>query len=164
MNQAIAVLMRLTGLATVVAMVIAPGVALAASGTALKIGHLADGVNTPVVADANGLTLYMTTDDKNGRSSCNGSCLKGWKPLRAVGKLVASGLSPKLLGITLRKGGFRQVTYNRHPLYLYVHFRQRRGNYDGQGCSTPDGGTWWVLTPRGKPDTGLPPSGNCQSY
>jgi predicted lipoprotein with Yx(FWY)xxD motif len=137
-----------------------PGVAVgSAKRTFLKVQRLQDGLNTPTLANVWGLSLYMSTGDKNGRSSCYGQCTRVWKPLRAIGILTATkGINPKLLGKTRRSDGTLQVTYNRHPLYLFVQPPpETRGAFDGEGCNSSGGGDpnhadshWWLLTPQGK--------------
>ena len=52
----------------------------------------------------------------------------------------------KLATIT-RSGGSQQVTYNGHPLYLYIGDK-KAGEVNGQGV-TAFGAAWYALTPAG---------------
>jgi len=97
----------------------------------------------------NGRVLYMFTSDTPGTSNCSGACAAAWPPYFARGKLVAGeGVNRKLLGRTTRADGRKQVTYNGHPLYFYVH--------DPKGeilCHNvfEFGGDWKVVRKSGNP-------------
>src|SRR5262249_35013322 len=74
-----------------------------------------------VLVDSKGHTLYLFGRDRNGKSSCAGSCAKLWPPLIASSRPRASvGVKASKLGTTRRADGRLQVTYNRHPLYTFV--------------------------------------------
>jgi predicted lipoprotein with Yx(FWY)xxD motif len=101
-----------------------------------------------ILVDAHGRTLYLFARDRNGKSSCSGSCAVYWPPLIASGKPRAgAGAKASLLGTTRRADGRRQVTYRRHPLYRYAG-DSAKGQINGQGLDT-SGGEWWVLSPAG---------------
>src|SRR5919204_6709899 len=73
-----------------------------------------------ILVNARGHTLYLFAKDRNGKSSCNGSCASFWPPLLSPGKPTAGpGVKRSLLGRTKRSNGSMQVTYNKHPLYTY---------------------------------------------
>jgi predicted lipoprotein with Yx(FWY)xxD motif len=99
--------------------------------------------------DSHGLALYAFSSDSTGRSTCYGECAKRWPPLLTKGTPVArTGAKGSLLGTTRRHDGTLQVTYNGHPLYLYVS--------DSPGhilCqAAPEfGGLWNVVAPSGAP-------------
>ena len=163
---------RWPGFVALVAVTV-PGVALASgSRTVISVGHLSDGVNTPVIADAHGVTLYMSTGDRDGKSSCYRACAQVWKPLLAVGSLIAGkGVNRKLLNSSPRTGGKRQVTYNGHPLYLYIAYGKEPPGADGGVYCGVDGSSdpnrrhphWLVLDPRGNPKKNVPIT-DCQGY
>src|SRR6476469_6410089 len=70
-----------------------------------------------VLVNSKGHTLYMFTKDKNGKSSCSGSCAKFWPPYLQHGKVTAGpGVKASLLGTTRRSNGSMQITYKKHPL------------------------------------------------
>ena len=51
------------------------------------------------------------------------------------------------IGAIARPGGSQQVTYNGHPLYLFIK-DQKPGQTTGQGV-TAFGAAWFALTPTG---------------
>jgi len=120
-------------------------------------------LRTRILVDGAGRTLYMFTEDVNGRATkCTpqgpwgAECPLIWPPLTSMGAPRAgSGVSASLLGVVHRRDGKRQVTYNRHPVY-YFHgdFNtppgdRKPGDVRGQGFA----GEWYVLSPKGTPIT-----------
>ncbi len=108
-------------------------------GTAtLDIG----GHSETVLTDRKGFTLYTYALDRNGTSSCTGGCLQNWPPVLvpegAAGVRSISPL-PDRLGVEVRPGGARQVTYAGHPLYTFAG-DMMPGQANGQGID----GTWSV--------------------
>jgi predicted lipoprotein with Yx(FWY)xxD motif len=101
-----------------------------------------------ILVTAQGHTLYLFAPDKRGKSVCYGSCASYWPPLLVSGKPSAGvGVKASLLGMTTRKDGKHQVTYNGHPLYTYVGDKAA-GKTSGQGLNL-SGGLWWVVSPAG---------------
>lgn len=102
-----------------------------------------------VLFAGNGRALYMFTSDTAGTSNCSGACAAAWPPFLMRGKLVGGpGVNPNLIGTTTRANGRKQVTYNGHPLYFYVH--------DPKGkifCHNvfEFGGEWLVVRGSGNP-------------
>jgi predicted lipoprotein with Yx(FWY)xxD motif len=135
---------------------------LAACGS----GHPAQAQTTPVwqvragavrglgaiVTDGRGFTLYIYQPDHQGPSVCTGVCADVWPPLdlpHGVSRPVAGpGVNPKLLGAVARAGGVLQVTYDRWPLYLYIH-DLAPGQATGQA---EDMGAWYTLSVNGNID------------
>jgi predicted lipoprotein with Yx(FWY)xxD motif len=123
-----------------------PAATGAVVGTAAAtLGHIA--------ADGHGLTLYMSVLDSNDppHSVCRSiRCLTAWKPLYLPGPGVEptaeGGVDPLLLGSLRRGDGTWQATLHGWPLYLYSGDREP-GDVHGQGLK----GTWFALTPAGKP-------------
>jgi predicted lipoprotein with Yx(FWY)xxD motif len=102
-----------------------------------------------ILVTAQGRTLYLFAPDKRGKSTCYGSCASYWPPLLVTGKPTAgTGVKASLLGVTVRKDGKHQVTYNGHPLYAYVGDKAA-GKTSGEGLNL-SGGLWWVVSPAGK--------------
>jgi predicted lipoprotein with Yx(FWY)xxD motif len=65
---------------------------------------------------------------------------------------------PSLVGSTARSDGKPQVTYNGHPLYLYVD-DQKPGDTNGQGVKA-FGARWFALTPSGTQISSRPSAGS----
>ena len=74
----------------------------------------------------------------------------------ADGGAVALGVAE--VGSTARSDGKPQVTYNGHPLYLYVD-DQKPGDTHGQGV-TAFGAKWFALTPGGTQISSRPSAGS----
>jgi len=101
-----------------------------------------------VLVSSTGRTLYLFEKDKNGKSSCSGQCAKYWPPLIAKVKPTAgAGISAAKLSRVRRADGRMQVTYNHHPLYLFL-LDKATGQTKGQGQDF-FGGLWYVVSARG---------------
>jgi len=126
-----------------------------ATGHAATVGVGSTGVGN-VLVDSQGRTLYLFAKDQGTTSSCSGACATAWPPLRVSGKpLAGGGVKSSLLGTTKRSDGKPQVTYNGHPLYLYVG-DQKPGDTNGQGI-TAFGAGWFALTASGSQVSGSAP-------
>lgn len=100
-----------------------------------------------VLTDVKGETLYMSTQDKNGKSSCDAECLKLWVPLHTFGAPTAgTGAQAALLGTSKFGPGVTQVTYNNHPLYLN-QTDQVPGDVKGQAFENQ----WYAVDGAGAP-------------
>ncbi len=101
-----------------------------------------------ILVDSSGRTLYLFKADVGAESACSGACVTKWPPLLATGRpTVGAGLTASKLGTTTRSDGTRQVTYNGHPLYLFVKDK-KPGDVKGEGV-TAFGAAWFALTPTG---------------
>ena len=101
-----------------------------------------------ILVDSQGRTLYLFKADSATMSACSGACATAWPPLLTKGKPTAgNGLSATKLATIKRSGGERQVTYNGHPLYLFV-MDQRPGQTAGQGV-VAFGAAWFAVSPAG---------------
>jgi predicted lipoprotein with Yx(FWY)xxD motif len=101
-----------------------------------------------ILVNSRGLTLYLFQADAGTTSSCFGACAAAWPPLRATGQpTVGNGANASLIGTTVRSDGNPQVTYNGHPLYLFIQDK-KPGDTTGQGL-TAFGGGWFALSPAG---------------
>ena len=120
-------------------------VAATAGSTVVKVQKTPLG---KVVASSNGHTLYIFRADKGTTSTCSGKCAQFWPPLLTSGKPVAgAGIKASLLGTTKRKDGKLQVTYKKHPLYLFLE-DTKPAMTKGEG-SKAFGAGWYALTPTG---------------
>jgi predicted lipoprotein with Yx(FWY)xxD motif len=135
---------------TVSVAVLAAGVLAAAAFASTKTSTIALKTTAvgKVLVGPNGRTVYLFTADKGGKSVCYGQCAKYWPPVITKGKPHAgTGIKAKLLGVTKRKNGTLQTTYNGHPLYHFL-LDKKVGDIKGQGY-VHFGGTWWVISAAG---------------
>jgi predicted lipoprotein with Yx(FWY)xxD motif len=101
-----------------------------------------------ILVDSTGRTLYLFKADVGTKSACSGACATAWPPLLTGGKAaVRNGAMAALVGTTRRSDGARQVTYNGHPLYLFVK-DHKPGDVIGQSV-TAFGGAWFAVSPAG---------------
>jgi predicted lipoprotein with Yx(FWY)xxD motif len=117
------------------------------SGASATVG-VANSSLGSILVNSSGRTLYLFKADVGASSACSGACATAWPPLLATGKPIAgTGLTASKLGTITRSGGGRQVTYNGHPLYLFIK-DHKPGDVSGQGV-TAFGAAWFALTPSG---------------
>jgi predicted lipoprotein with Yx(FWY)xxD motif len=125
------------------------GVKAASATTAtvgLEVHHTSLG---NVLVNGQGMTVYMLTADKPGRSSCSTQCLSYWPPVPPVtkpGKL--HGISAKVAS-TASMAGKSMATAGGWPLYTYVG-DHGPGDTTGEGIRT-FGGVWYAVSPSGQP-------------
>jgi predicted lipoprotein with Yx(FWY)xxD motif len=101
-----------------------------------------------VLATSSGRTLYLFMADHHGKSACYGKCASFWPPLLKKGKVSGiKGVKAKLLGTTKRKDGKLQVTYKKHPLYLFK-LDKGPGQIAGQRQDF-FGGLWYAVNVSG---------------
>lgn len=118
-----------------------------AATQAVVMTHPAGKLGT-ILTDGKGRTLYLFAADTSDKPTCTGACAAIWPPLVTAGKAKAgSGAKAGLLGTTKRSGGVTQVTYHKHPLYLFAS-DINPGDTNGQGVNQ-FGALWWVLNPAG---------------
>jgi predicted lipoprotein with Yx(FWY)xxD motif len=101
----------------------------------LSTVDLADG--TKILADANGMTVYIFDVDEGSESKCYDACEKAWPPVLAPEGFVAN----EEVGITVRKDGVQQLTHDGKPIYYYVG-DGAKGDINGDGL----GGVWHIIT------------------
>jgi predicted lipoprotein with Yx(FWY)xxD motif len=124
----------------------AVSVSHAAGGATVKSRH---GKLGTFLVDGKGRTLYLFGKDSTAKSTCSGACAENWPPLLTTGKAKANGSAKQgLLGTTKRADGTTQVTYNHHPVYLFV-LDKKAGDTKGQAMRA-FGAKWYVLAPSGK--------------
>lgn len=134
-----------------------PATPHAADGRVATIGLRSDVGLGRIRVDPHGRTLYLFRRDAQGRSVCAGACAVAWPPLRdRAAPLAGTGLRPSLVGRIRRSDGQPQVTYNRHPLYLF-RGDESPGQTSGQGVSA-FGGLWYALSGTGSAVIGSPPT------
>jgi predicted lipoprotein with Yx(FWY)xxD motif len=133
----------------VIALAIVVAIAAAgASAASVKVSLRSTSLGK-ILVSGQGQALYLFAPDKTSKSTCYGSCASYWPPLLVTGKPSAgAGVKASLLGVTVRKDGKHQVTYNGHPLYTYVG-DSGPGKTTGEGLNL-SGGLWWVVSSAGK--------------
>jgi predicted lipoprotein with Yx(FWY)xxD motif len=100
-----------------------------------------------ILVDAEGMTLYLFTQDSDGRSVCEDDCAAAWPPLLVDGAPVAGeGVEASLLDTIERDDGSTQVSYAGWPLYTWAQ-DQQPGDVTGQGVQE----VWFVVSPDGEP-------------
>ena len=132
------------------AFVTATGVGQAGAATAKKDATVSvrkTGLGK-VLVDSSGRTLYLFKLDTGTQSQCTGACAANWPPLPATGKPVAgTGAKASLIGSTTRADGTSQVTYNGHPVYMFLG-DQKAGQTNGEGVNA-FGASWFAVSPAG---------------
>jgi predicted lipoprotein with Yx(FWY)xxD motif len=80
-----------------------------------------------LISGAGNRTLYVFKADEKSTSAheklstCYGGCAAVWPPVLASATPTVSGkASASLIGLTTRRDGSKQVTYNGLPLYYYA--------------------------------------------
>jgi predicted lipoprotein with Yx(FWY)xxD motif len=127
----------------------------AATATQTATVRVANSKLGRILVDATGRTLYLFKADSGTSSSCAGPCATAWPPLLVTGKPTAgTGLTASKLGTITRSGGSRQVTYNGHPLYLFI-MDHKSGDVSGEGV-TAFGAAWFAVSPAGNQVSGKP--------
>jgi predicted lipoprotein with Yx(FWY)xxD motif len=120
----------------------------ASHGGSATIGEADVGGLGQILVDSTGRTVYLFEKDTGSKSTCSGACAVQWPPLTTKGKpTVGSGLTASKVGTTARADGTKQVTYDGHPLYLFIGDKGA-GDTSGQGVNA-FGALWYVLSPAG---------------
>ncbi|MDB5059887.1 MAG: hypothetical protein JWO59_3359 [Chloroflexi bacterium] len=104
-----------------------------------------------ILKTSKGMTLYVFAADAPNKSTCYATCAKYWPPLvvpkgtKPVAKMAGI---PGTFGMTMRKDGTEQLTYDKAPLYTFLGDKDASDAY-GQGV-VAGGGYWWVVVAAGK--------------
>lgn len=102
-----------------------------------------------IAVTSKGFAAYTLTGDTVHHSICTkqNMCFQFWPPVKVSSKKVtkAPGIKGKLG--TFKRNGFRQLTLNGKPLYLYAGDSQKRAA-TGEGIVS-FGGTWHVIKASG---------------
>lgn len=97
-----------------------------------------------ILTDDRGMTLYTFTRDEAKVSNCYDQCEQLWPVLKVSGQeqpVAGPGINGTL-GVTTRREGTRQVTYNDMPLYYFAR-DSSPGDTNGQNVA----GVWFVVAP-----------------
>lgn len=123
---------------------------LARSHAAAHTASLVKNTAGHILVTSTGRTLYVFAKDQQNKSACYGQCATNWPP-----KLVPSGVTPPrkvagiagTFGVTMRRNGTHQLTYNGAPLYTFI-VDKKAGDIKGQGLFAL-GGYWWGVVTSG---------------
>jgi predicted lipoprotein with Yx(FWY)xxD motif len=116
-----------------------------------------------VLIDSRNRTVYLFKKDTGTKSTCVGACAHDWPPVRTTGRPIAgAGARASLIGTTKRSDGALQVTYNGHPLYLYVG-DNAPGAMNGQAL-TAFGAAWFAISPAGNEVSRKSTAGRSRGY
>ncbi|MFF0386434.1 SCO0930 family lipoprotein [Streptomyces sp. NPDC004286] len=102
-----------------------------------------------IVVDKNGRTVYRFLKDKawpKSVSACVGACLEKWPAVAPVSADDTQGVKKKGLMPFTRPDGVKQMSVNCWPIYTFSGDKVP-GDTNGQGV----GGTWYAVSPEGKP-------------
>ena len=107
-------------------------------GQKIQVAHKADlGV---FLTDGSGKTLYYTTNDTAGTSTCTGTCLTLWPAFSADPVSAPSFLNSTDFSVVTRADGIKQTAFKKRPLYSFAG-DGNPGDVNGQGAS----GIWYVV-------------------
>ena|SRR2546421_3441501 len=141
------VVLTLMAMLGVIGLLAAESVARSATGTSASVSLSKTKLGL-ILVNSKHHTLYMFAKDKNGKSSCSGSCAKFWPPALQAGRPTAGpGVKASLLGTTRRSNGSLQLTYNKHPLYSFV-LDKTAGQTNGEG-NLAFGAKWYAVSAKG---------------
>jgi len=134
--------------ATLIAL-FAVSAAIAATRVAVtvKVAHNAT-LNTSILVDQSGRTLYHITTDTGKKVTCTGACATIWPPLtvpKGTKAAAGSGVVKSKLGTIIRPDGRTQVTYAGLTLYRYSG-DSKPGQAKGEGFQK----IWYVSNAAGK--------------
>lgn len=89
-----------------------------------------------LLADRNHMTAYVFDVDTANTSNCYNGCAKAWPPV-----LVQAGEKVQApFGVTARKDGTQQLTFNSRPIYLYEG-DEASGDINGDGLNN----VWHII-------------------
>jgi predicted lipoprotein with Yx(FWY)xxD motif len=142
------VVLGLAAAAVVLAGLVAvAGSSRAASGSAVRVSVRSTEYGKALFGPS-GKVLYVFGADRGAKSTCYGVCATAWPALlTTAAPLAGAGVEGKLLGMTKRKDGRLQVTYNGHPLYYYS--ADKIGKVMCQHVNM-HGGLWLIIKPNGQ--------------
>ena len=95
------------------------------------------------VMTADGMTVYVYTPDKPGKTVCYDICAQNWPPLRVTHTPALAASFPGRFGSVTRTDGTKQLTYRDLPLYLYIEDPPGTEQANGEGVD----GQWFVVHP-----------------
>jgi predicted lipoprotein with Yx(FWY)xxD motif len=105
-------------------------------------------LNTSILVNQSGRTLYHLTSEKGKTFVCTGGCATIWPPLtvpKGTKPVAGPGITKSKLGTIKRPDGRIQVTYAGMTLYRYSA-DSKAGQTNGEGIQN----IWYAISPTGK--------------
>lgn len=119
----------------------APGEGTPVPSSSLEVGFTE--ALGPFLTDAEGLTIYLFTQDTApGESVCTGECATAWPPVMAAEALMLPPGIQGTLSAIEREDGSMQLAYNDIPLY---HYQDDAAPGDTNGHDVGD--VWYIVPP-----------------
>ena len=141
-------LLRHLSFVTLIALLVA-GAALAATRAPVTVKATHDStLNTSILVNRSGKTLYHLTTDRGRRVGCTAACASAWPPLiapKGVTPTAGPGIAKSKLGTVKRPDGRIQVTYAGLTLYRYSG-DDNAGQTNGEGIEK----IWYAVSPSGE--------------
>lgn len=112
-----------------------------------------------VLVDASGHTLYILTSEAGGKIKCVKTCLNAWPAVMLPENVSMFSHSAAVKGSLgyVKRGKFRQATFNGFPLYTYAG--DAKAHEDNGLGLTSDGGTWVLVNASAKTANATPVAG-----
>jgi predicted lipoprotein with Yx(FWY)xxD motif len=140
--------LRKPGLALALIVLAGTGSAIAATRTAVTVKTAKNStLNTTIVVNKAGWTLYHLTTEKGKKFTCTGQCATIWPPLtvaKGAKPIAGPGITKSKLGTIKRPDGRIQVTYYGMTLYRYSA-DSKAGQTNGEGIEN----IWYAISPSG---------------
>jgi len=105
-------------------------------------------LNTKILVNQTGRTLYHLTSEKGKKFVCTGQCATVWPPLtvpKGTKPVAGPGIMKSKLATIKRPDGRIQVTYYGLTLYRYSA-DSKAGQTNGEGIQK----IWYAISPTGK--------------
>ena len=132
---------------TLIALVAAGAAVAAVRATATVKTAKNSTLNTTIIVNKAGWTLYHLTSEKSKKFVCTGSCATIWPPLtvaKGTKPVAGPGITKSKLGTIKRPDGRIQVTYYGMTLYRYSA-DSKAGQTNGEGIQN----IWYAVSPSG---------------
>jgi predicted lipoprotein with Yx(FWY)xxD motif len=124
------------------------GAAVAATRSAATVKTAKNAtLNTTIIVNKGGRTLYHLTSEKGNKFVCTGQCATIWPPLtlpKGTKPVAGPGITKSKLSTIKRPDGRIQVTYAGMTLYRYSA-DSKAGQANGEGIQN----IWYAISPAG---------------
>ena len=97
-----------------------------------------------VLVNADGMTVYVFTNDTDGVTTCTDACAETWPAVTADSADLPEGLDAAIFSVSEAPDGTFQLAADNQPLYTFSG-DTAAGDTNGQGI----GGAWFAVGPDG---------------